>query len=176
MKNSSQWRPEMEEQTYRLALLGQTNRQIAEFFGLSISTIERWSTNHEAFRRALMRGRAEADMNVARSVYRRALGYTYVETTDYYGRDRDTGEMQLVRREETRKLQAPDVYAGLRWLALRRREVWSDSLKASVDVTYRGEVDVNLVQQSLQSLSDEELRMAMKLGLAQIPTTIDESN
>jgi transposase len=55
-------------------LLGATNQQLADLFEVSISSIEEWMREYEAFSRAIKDGREVADARVATSLYRKALG------------------------------------------------------------------------------------------------------
>lgn len=170
MDNRSKWRPEMEEQVYRLALLGATNKQIADFYGLPERTIERWNSVNDTFHAAMQRGKMEADMKVAAALFRKATGYSYRETTNITRRNKETGELEIVRQEIVEKHHSPDAYACLKWLALRHRLQWSEVNRTSMDITYRGELDVTMVREQLKdpALSIEELKLALKMGLTQI--------
>jgi hypothetical protein len=66
---------------YRLALLGLTNPELAEFYDVSLTTITRWVKNKQEFRRILKKGREVADADVANSLRREASGYKYYTKT-----------------------------------------------------------------------------------------------
>jgi uncharacterized protein (DUF433 family) len=66
---------------YRLALLGLTNQELAEFYDVSLTTITRWVKNKQEFRRILKKGREVADADVANSLRREASGYKYYTKT-----------------------------------------------------------------------------------------------
>ena len=59
----------------KLALLGLTEVEIAEQFGISPDTIQEWKAKHREFSVALEDGKAPADAEVAASLYQRAIGY-----------------------------------------------------------------------------------------------------
>ena len=67
--------PEMCEQAHNYCLLGATNDELAEFFGVSSSTIDRWIAERADFGDAVRSGRVAADARVARGLYARAIGY-----------------------------------------------------------------------------------------------------
>jgi hypothetical protein len=61
----------------RMAYLGATDQDLAIAFGVSIMTIIRWRAQHEAFRDAIGVGKGEANKRVERSLYQKAVGYSY---------------------------------------------------------------------------------------------------
>lgn len=69
----SKYREEYAEQAYRLSLLGATDEELAEFFGVSKRTISSWKETQSAFLQALRKGKDEADAKVVESLYQQAL-------------------------------------------------------------------------------------------------------
>lgn len=63
---------------YSFALLGYTNRELAERFGVSISTIEYWMANKPEFGDRVREGREIATLKVVGKLYESALGF-YIE-------------------------------------------------------------------------------------------------
>lgn len=55
------------------ALAGETDKEIADGIGVSLSTLKLWKTAHPEFSAALKAWKAEADDAVEHSLYRRAL-------------------------------------------------------------------------------------------------------
>ena len=111
--------PEMCEQAHNYCLLGATNDELAEFFDVSPSTIDRWIAERTDFRDAVRSGRVAADARVARGLYARAIGY-----------DR-TFERTVVIGSEVKPVTStvhypPNVQACIFWLRNRRRRTWSD--------------------------------------------------
>jgi hypothetical protein len=103
-------------------LLGGTIANLAELFNVNLQTVHDWRAAHPAFRKAIEEGSKFADANVARSFYRRAIGYdTTVTTTErrtvYDDAGNVTGTMQIVTIEE--KHIPADVSAAWRWLGIR---------------------------------------------------------
>src|SRR5216683_2182387 len=58
----------------RLALLGLTDTEIADLFGISPDTLYEWRRRHPEFSDSLDAGKIEADAEVAESLYHRARG------------------------------------------------------------------------------------------------------
>lgn len=115
----SGFKPEFVKQAKKLCELGATDREIAEFLGVTERTVYRWQHEHAEFCQALKVGKAVADDRVERSLYRRAVGYTFdaVKIMQY------EGDEVIVPYEEH---IAPDVTACIFWLKNRRGDKWRD--------------------------------------------------
>ncbi|MBL6653979.1 MAG: hypothetical protein ISP49_20455 [Reyranella sp.] len=111
--------PALCEQAHNYCLLGATNDELAEFFGVSPRTIDRWIADQPDFGDAVRRGRIVADSRVARGLYERAVGYDRtVERSVVIG-----GELKPV----TSTIHyPPNVQACIFWLRNRRRRAWRD--------------------------------------------------
>lgn len=59
---------------------GLTDEQIAENIGIHTATIYDWKKRYSEFADALKKGKDVADREVENALYKRALGYEYVET------------------------------------------------------------------------------------------------
>ncbi len=116
--------PKMDEQAYKLCLLGATLPEIAEFFGVAESTISLWMTKHEGFSEAIARGRMAADANVAGRLYERAMGYTHPEVHI------STYEGEVIQTPIT-KHYPPDTQAASLWLRNRQPKKWRDRQELS---------------------------------------------
>ena len=57
----SQYKAEYCEQAYKLCLLGATDVQLADFFGVSEQTLNTWKQKHPKFLESLRAGKDEAD-------------------------------------------------------------------------------------------------------------------
>src|SRR4051794_33985430 len=75
----SSFKPEYTEQVEKLCKLGTTDRDLCLFFNVAPQTIENWKKTYPDFFLALMKGKQEADANVAEAMYRNATGYDYCE-------------------------------------------------------------------------------------------------
>lgn len=73
------YREEYAEQAHRLALLGLTDAEMAQFFEVSAATLYRWKNEHPQFCESISRGKLPADANVALALYQRACGCSHPE-------------------------------------------------------------------------------------------------
>lgn len=138
-----------------LTKLGATNKQLAEFFEVSDATIEGWIKKYPEFKEAKRRGGIEADMKVVQSLYKRAVGYSYIETEYSAVTDIETGQTlaleDMAKVKKTKKRIPPDVKAALQWLQIKHRAVWSNINQHAVVGT------VNHVHQDVKTIPVQEL-------------------
>lgn len=119
------YKAEYAKQVHNYCLLGATNADLARFFSVGATTIDRWIASHPDFRGALKAGREQADSNVAKSLYRRAMGYSHkavkIITVPRGGNHgSDVEEVPYTER------YAPDTVACIFWLKNRRPDMWRD--------------------------------------------------
>jgi hypothetical protein len=117
----SSFKPEYVEQARKLCELGATDREVAEFFGVTEQTLNNWKTAHPVFFESLKLGKEAADNRVEQSLYRRALGYSHdsVHISNYQG---EVTQTPIVEH------YPPDTTAAIFWLKNRRRESWRDKI------------------------------------------------
>lgn len=108
--------PQFSEQARKLALMGWVDVKLAEFFGVSESTLNLWKQKHPEFSESLKLGREGADQHVVSALYQSALGGgTITETiTDSDGVTTKVKQVQ------------PNVTAQIFWLKNRQPEHWRD--------------------------------------------------
>ena len=120
MGRPTRFDPELCAQAHNYCRLGATNDGLAEFFGVSPATIDRWIARHADFRDAVKRGRVVADARVALGLYDRAVGY-----------DREVERAVIVGGELKRFTSTvyypPSVQACIFWLRHRRPQTWGDA-------------------------------------------------
>jgi hypothetical protein len=121
----SPYRPYYAEQARKLCVLGATDDDLANFFGVATRTIYRWTAKHEEFCQALKCGKDPADDRVERSLYHRAVGYTFeaVKLVTAGG---------VTRQVRYREHVPPDTTAAIFWLKNRRKEQWRDKQEHTV--------------------------------------------
>lgn len=121
----SSYRPEYAEQALKLARLGATDAQMADFFGVSEQTLNNWKRRESTFFESLKAGKLLADAEVAHSLFQRATGYEH-----------DDLDLRVIggklRKTKIRKIYAPDTTAAIFWLKNRQPEKWRDVLKAEL--------------------------------------------
>jgi hypothetical protein len=115
----SKFKPEFVEQARKLAALGATDREAAEFFGVDEATLYRWKHTQPQLCEALKIGKDTADARVEQSLYRRAVGYQHddVHFSAYEG---------AVTATPYVKHYPPDTVAAIFWLKNRQRDQWRD--------------------------------------------------
>lgn len=115
----TKYRDEYAEQARKLCLLGATNDDIAAFFDVGTTTVDRWIADHEPFRCAIKEGRIQADAVVSDRLYSRAIGFEQDEVKVFQYQ----GEPVIV---PVRVRYAPDVTAQIFWLKNRQPDKWRD--------------------------------------------------
>lgn len=116
------------EQARRLALLGQTDAEMAAFFGVNEATLHRWKHAHKDFCESIKEGKSDADAKVAAALYQRALGYSHPDThIGIY-----QGEAVIT---PITKHYPPDTAAAFIWLKNRQPDKWRDRVEADVNVS-----------------------------------------
>ena len=169
------YQPDMPGRAYKLCLLGLKDKDLATAFGVNIHSIYNWQKTYPAFADAIKKGRQEADANVAKAMYQKAIGYSHPETKVLTNKITEYDEEGKPIRSYTEPLMvdvikhhAPDAYAGHKWLALRQREFWAEVQKTEHTHKFEGQIDINHLMEQIGDTSqftDEELRLATKLGL-----------
>lgn len=124
------------------ALLGATDAEMADFFGVSEQTLNTWKKKYPAFLESLKKGKAVADANVASRLYNRAIGYD-AKATKFA-----TNEGKITDRVEYIEHYPPDTTAAIFWLKNRQPDKWRDKKEVENQVKLGDE---------LESMSDEEL-------------------
>ena len=130
----------MNDMVRKLALLGLTDKEMAEFFGITERTFNNWKTEYPAFFQSLHEGKTIADANVAESLYKRATG-EFVEIEKAY-RNKQSGEVEIVK---VKTFLPGESGAAKLWLTNRRRQNWADSqnitLSGSLELTTKEQRD-----------------------------------
>ena len=123
---------------------GLTDVQIAAKMGIASTTFYRWQQEHGEFREALKKGKAPVDIQVENALLKRALGYSYTETTTDFelidtGMSDDDGNPIMEKRiknvRSVKKEVAPDVGAAAFWLKNRRPDLWREKREEQIQVT-----------------------------------------
>jgi len=158
-----QYNKDRPRQAYQLALLGHTNKEMAEVMGVNEQTIDYWKRTKTRFAVMLARGKDQADAKVAEALYKRAIGYSHPDT------DIKVLKNEIIVTPFT-KHYPPDTQACKIWLALRQRVRWSETQKFEVTNT-----NINITKIDLTGFSTEELLVVKKLGLKQLTENAGEN-
>lgn len=124
------YKKEYNEQVFKLCLLGAKDKEIADFFDICEATLNNWKIEHPKFLESIKDGKEKADSEVAKSLYKRAKGYTTKEVTKEVFDD----EMKVTK--EVTKEVPPDTGAAMAWLKNRQPDKWRD--KQEIDHTNKG--------------------------------------
>jgi len=115
----SKFKPEFVAQAGKLCELGATDAELATFFEVAVSTIEKWRKDHPEFSVTIKDAKDKADDRVERRLFERAMGYEHDET-----------DIRVIGQElvmtPIRKVYPPDTTAAIFWLKNRRSATWRD--------------------------------------------------
>ena len=113
--------PQYNTQAYKFCLLGATDKQLADFFEVDVSTITEWKLKYPRFSASIKRGKEKADSEIAKSLFHRAKGYSHRED-DIKAVSRGSGEGSVIVITPTIKHYPPDTMACIYWLNNRRKK------------------------------------------------------
>lgn len=116
----SKFKEEFVEQAYKLCLLGLTDKQMADVFGVTEQTFNNWKKEYPELFESITRGKEIADADVAASLRERAIGYSHddVHISSYEGR---------ITVTPIKKHYPPDTQAAAIWLYNRQPSKWRRS-------------------------------------------------
>lgn len=128
-------------------MLGATDDDMANFFGVSKQTLNKWKKDYPEFLDSLKKGKAIADSNVASKLYNRAIGYDFEETHTVRKNGLVVGEKHI------KKHQPADTTAAIFWLKNRQPQLWRDRKELQIG---------NNLGDDLESMTDEELKAIIR--------------
>jgi hypothetical protein len=141
------------EQVYKLCLLGATDDDIADFLEVSIATVNNWKIDYPEFFESIKDGKELADANVADRLYKRATGYEHPEDQIFQYK----GMPVIV---QTIKHYAPDTAAAAFWLKNRHPDKWRDRQ----DIDHHIDITANLAPaRSIEQLARLDAKKAALL-------------
>lgn len=124
----TKYKEEFNSQVTKLAILGATDKEIADFFEIDEATLNRWKKSHVEFCESIKKGKMLADMNVGATLYQKAIGYKAKTQKAFKLRNQTNGvgfkeKVEVVTVEEQ---HPPDTTAIIFWLKNRQPEKWTD--------------------------------------------------
>ncbi|KAB1228461.1 terminase [Chryseobacterium viscerum] len=137
-------------------LLGLTNEQIAGVFDIAVSTLYEWQKEYPEFSEAIKSGKEEADVKIAASLYKRALGGKEKVKKAFKLREtiNGVGSKERIEIHEEEILIPADTGAAIFWLKNRHPDQWRD--KKELDVNDPSKITgVTLVDDDEESDSSE---------------------
>jgi hypothetical protein len=140
----SLYRPRYVRAAALLASNGATDSSLAEFFGISLSTLGQWKMRHKAFGDAVNGATQALTPVVERNLALRAIGWQQDAEKLFY--DSSRGE---VVRATTREHYPPDTRAAERWLQAKGGPEWQPAAQR---------IDHRVL---VRNMSDDELAQAL---------------
>lgn len=124
MARPTRYKADFVGQAVKLCRLGATDKELAEFFGVTEKTINNWKSAHPEFLQSLKDGKQLADAEVADKLFQRAIGFSHpdVHISNYQGE---------VTITPITKHYAPDPTSMIFWLKNRRPDLWRDKPEAN---------------------------------------------
>ena len=126
------------EKVFRMRLLGLTHIEIADLFGIGGAMLSRWLDMYPVFKMAYDAGAKEADAQVTKSLFQRAIGYSHKETKVFLYK----GE---IVKENITKHYPPETAAAIFWLKNRTKDnenPWSDLTKHEITGLKEGAIQL----------------------------------
>lgn len=157
----SKYIDEFAEQARKLCLLGATDVELADFFNVTVSTISNWKNHHPVFMDALKTGKGALDERVERSLFHRAIGYTFDAVKIFPPKGKDDGPTIVPYREHV----PPDTVACIFWLKNRKSREWRDVRQHEIGAP--GDFD---------SMSDADLIRAVESEAAELGVPVAETS
>lgn len=125
-EKNSKYKPEYDELAFNYSLLGAIDKDLARFFGVTEQTINNWKNDHPTFFESMSKGKEQADAMVAKSLFKRATGYSHPETKIA------TRDGQITDTLDVEKHYAPDTAAISFWLRNRQPDLWREKTESVV--------------------------------------------
>lgn len=156
----SKYTQEYAVQAAKLCKLGATNRDLGEFFAVTTRTIDNWLVEHEEFFRAVKMAKEAADDRVERSLYQKAIGYSFEAVKIFM----PAGADNPVYAPYVEHIPPSDT-ACIFWLKNRRPDEWREK----TDHEHKGEIGINVLLQGLGSVVDAKLERIRTARIAAPP-------
>lgn len=134
----SKYRPEYARLAAALIKAGNTIPEIAEVFGISVSTVWKWRAAHPEFLQVFLESNPHFDARVEMALGQRAVGYDYDSVKVF----QFNGIPVIV---PIKVHVPPDVNASRFWLQARQNDRWK--VKEEVEITPASEAFVELWKQ-----------------------------
>ena len=147
MGRKSAYKEEYNQLAENYALLGATDKEMADLFSVTERTLNQWKKDYPEFLQSLKKGKNIADANVASRLYNRAIGYD-CKATKFA-----TSEGKITDSKEYIEHYPPDTTAAIFWLKNRQPEKWRDKKEVDANVNLGDELE-GLSVEHLQAIID----------------------
>jgi hypothetical protein len=126
MARPTAYKPEYNEQALKLCRMGATDKQIADFFGVTEKTIANWKNKKAGFLQSLKEGKLLSDAEISNSLFHRAKGYSHKDV------DIRVVAGQIVETPID-KHYPPDATSCIFWLKNRQPEHWREKQEVKIE-------------------------------------------
>lgn len=140
---------------------GLTDEQIAQNMGIGTRTLYEWKQKYPQISQSLKINKEIVDIQVENALLKRALGYSFTETTKERKLNDATGKYEMVTTKEVIKEVTPDTTAQIFWLKNRKPEEWRDKK----DVAVEGNINSVVSSMSDEALDERIESLKSKLGI-----------
>lgn len=120
--------------------------------GISTSTLYNWKNDHLEILEALKKGKEVVDILVENALLKRALGYSYKETTRELFVDKKTGKEEMKITKVVEKEVIPDTTAQIFWLKNRKPEEWRDKRQVEEKVEFETDGFIEALKEGTAAL------------------------
>lgn len=128
MGRPSKFKPEFVNKCAILCAQGATTAELADAFEVSINTVKNWAVQYPEFLAAMRANKDSADDRVERSLYERAVGYTFDSVKVFMPAGAKEPVIVPIREHVP-----PSEAAQRLWLTNRRPEAWREKVVHSND-------------------------------------------
>jgi len=152
----------MVERVYKFALYGLKDAEMAFALGVAIQTFDMWKIKYPEFKAAVLRGRMNADCEVASALYHKACGYSHPDTI-----------VQIYKGKTIKipvtKHYPPDTGAAIFWLKNRSKNLetpWTDSSRTEISGVGGKPIDIRKlkIDDLAEQLTMEELQLMASIS------------
>ena len=168
----STYKEEIGEKVYLMSLYGMTESEMYHVLGIRENTWHKWKRDHTHLREHLEKGKLPADLEVVKSLFKRAVGYEYKDL-HWASKRREiydaNGRIVETKTEPVaipyKKLMPPDMKAIQMWLSNRSKGRWTTVTHHKVE--HSGEIHHKQQQVDLSDFSTNELKVLKKYAVLQ---------
>lgn len=150
----SRYKQDYDEQARKLCLLGATDKEMADFFGVTETTINNWKKSHKSFFESIRAGKTVADMEIVNSLYKSAQdrlipAFQAFKTRNVHYDDKGNKiEIEKVEVVEVPQAVPANDRAIKFWLNNRQSSKWRDKPEVQEEETTDHIVKVTVIRKN----------------------------
>jgi hypothetical protein len=121
------YKPEYNDMAFNHCLLGADDKELANLFNVTETTINNWKIEYPKFFESIKDGKLNADAHMAKSLYHRGLGYTH-DDEEIKVVPQGQGLGSEIVRVPIKKHYPPDPTSCIFWLKNRQGKYWREKI------------------------------------------------